>query len=481
MVGRVVVIGAGIAGLVTAKVLRDDGFEVLVVEKGPAIGGVWTPSRTYPGLRTNNSRETYAYSDHPYDRSADFYPSAEQVRGYLDSYISRFELAGLFRLSTEVVRIGRSGAGFEVQVRDPDGPADIACDFVVVCTGTYSAPAMPNIEGAERFTGTIVHSSEAADPAVLEGKRVIVVGAGKSALDCAVSAAEHGKRSTLVFRAPHWMVPRYLFGVIPVDRLVLGRVPEMLIPYHRRNRWERFLHGRGALLTWSAWRLADLLFRAFLRMPAAMSPEQSLPHGLENIGLVSEFYTLARRGRIALRRDTITSFDAAGVSLASGRRLPADTIVFATGWRQELPFLTPELRHAIQPDGRFSLYRHILPPTEQRLGFIGYANSTACPLTAEISAHWLAQAFRGELNLPEVDAMNTEIRHVHEWLAEVYPARPQGYFLGQHLIHHLDDLLADMGLPTRRTRNVIIEYFGKFGPPRYRDVAAQRRAAKHGD
>jgi cation diffusion facilitator CzcD-associated flavoprotein CzcO len=49
---RVCVLGAGIAGLVTAKVLRDDGFEVIVLEKLPTIGGVWAPSRTYPGLRT---------------------------------------------------------------------------------------------------------------------------------------------------------------------------------------------------------------------------------------------------------------------------------------------------------------------------------------------------------------------------------------------------------------------------------------------
>src|SRR5438552_1224335 len=80
---RVVVVGAGIAGLVTAKVLRDDGFDVTVLEKELAFGGVWIESRTYPGLRTNNSRYTYGFSDHPYDRSADLFPTAPQVRRYL--------------------------------------------------------------------------------------------------------------------------------------------------------------------------------------------------------------------------------------------------------------------------------------------------------------------------------------------------------------------------------------------------------------
>jgi dimethylaniline monooxygenase (N-oxide forming) len=55
---RVAVIGAGIGGLVTAKVLRDDAFDVVVFEQEPTIGGVWAATRTYPGLRANNSRDT---------------------------------------------------------------------------------------------------------------------------------------------------------------------------------------------------------------------------------------------------------------------------------------------------------------------------------------------------------------------------------------------------------------------------------------
>jgi hypothetical protein len=77
---RVAVIGARIAGLVTAKDLRDDGFDVVVFEKACAVGGGWIQSRTYPGLRTNNSRDTYGFTDHPYSCSADIFPTAEQVR-----------------------------------------------------------------------------------------------------------------------------------------------------------------------------------------------------------------------------------------------------------------------------------------------------------------------------------------------------------------------------------------------------------------
>jgi len=57
-------------------------------------------------------------------------------------------------------------------------------DFVAVCNGVFSEPRLPEVENRARFTGRVVHSSELSDENLLEGKRVIVVGAGKSALDC---------------------------------------------------------------------------------------------------------------------------------------------------------------------------------------------------------------------------------------------------------------------------------------------------------
>jgi dimethylaniline monooxygenase (N-oxide forming) len=71
--------------------------------------------------------------------------------------------------------------------------------------------------------------------------------------------------------------------------------------------------------------------------------------------------------------------------------------------------------------------------------------------------------------------MEAEIQRVRAWLANVLPAQPQGHLLGPFLTHHIDDLLTDMGLPTRRTGNVVSEYLGPFGPARYRNIADQQR------
>jgi dimethylaniline monooxygenase (N-oxide forming) len=475
---RVGVIGAGIAGLVTAKVLRDDGFKVTVFEKESAIGGVWIESRTYPGLRTNNSRDSYAFSDHPYDRSSDVFPTAEQVRAYLASYVVRFELAPLIRLSTEVVQVSRQDDRFELKTSGPAGSTTLACDFVVVCAGTFSAPCVPVIDGADRFEGALVHSSQATDPALFAGRQVVVVGAGKSALDCGAWAGTHAKACTLVLRKPHWMMPRYFPGAIPTDRLIMSRLTEAFLRYHRANRFETFLHGPAKLLTEITWRAVSWLFRLLLRMPATMVPDEPLPTGIENVGVGMEFYDMARSGHSMLRRDSIAAFlGGPDILLANGDRIAADVVVFATGWRQPLSFLPTELRAAAVRDGRFQLYRHILPPTQQRLGFVGYASSTACQLSAEISAQWLSQHFRGELALPRIDEMQDEIRRVQAWLEQALPARCQGYFVGPYLAHHIDDLMTDMGLPAPRTSNFVSEYMRLFSPARYRALAEERRLA----
>ncbi|MQY28846.1 flavin-containing monooxygenase [Nocardia aurantia] len=478
---RVGVVGAGIAGLATAKVLREDGFEVIVFERAETIGGVWAASRTYPGLRANNSRETYAFSDHPYESAANHYPDAEQIRGYLDSYARRFGLESAIRLSTEVVRVGRAGTGFTVETRGPDGNGSVACDFVVVCAGTFSVPNAPEIAGADRFEGTAVHSSAATAPELFTGQRVVVVGAGKSALDCAAWAADRARESTLVFRQPHWMAPRFLPGGVPSDRVLINRPTELLFRYHRLSKAERVLHGPGRWLPAALMWAMGNVFRITQRVPAIMVPARPLPVGFENIGMASEFFAAVRTGRITLRRDVIAEFTGPHeLRLGGGERVGADVVVFGTGWRTQLPFLAPELAAEVLRDGRFHLYRHILPPDVPGLGFVGYASSVACQLSSEISAHWLSQHFRGELELPEAEAMRAEIARVHAWVERELPARREGFFVGPHLLHHIDDLMTDMRLPVRRSRTAFAEYAGKFSPARYRDVAAERARARTG-
>ena len=477
---RVCVIGAGISGLVTAKVLLEDGFDPLVFEKDAALGGVWSPSRTYPGLCANNTRDTYAFSDHPYPPTAGMFPSAEQVRDYLGSYADRFGLRPRLRFRSEVLRVARPAGvarGFVVTVRQDDGqPVTHACDFVAVCNGTFSIPQVPHVEGLEAFTGRVLHSSELTDPGLIDGRRVVVVGAGKSAFDCAAWAATRARSATLVFRRPPWMVPRYLPGGVPGDRLVVSRFAEAFLRYHRQGPAERLLHGPGRALVGLFWGGLSRALRRLLRMPAGLVPARPLPAGVEEIAVVDDFYDLVRAGRIDARRGEIARCTGGTtLELTDGTRLDADLVVFATGWRQDVSFLDKDLRHLVERDGRYHLYRFILPPGVTDLGFVGWNSSIACQLSSEIAAHWLSACFAGELQLPGTDAMEREIARVHRWAADVMPRRSQGYFIGPLLAHHIDELLDDLGVSRRRTRTALGEYLLPLWPTRYRGVGTERR------
>jgi hypothetical protein len=74
--------------------------------------------------------------------------------------------------------------------------------------------------------------------------------------------------------------------------------------------------------------------------------------------------------------------------------------------------------------------------------------------------------------------MEREISCVHAWAEHVFPARPEGYFVGPFLAHYIDELMRDMRLEPFRARHVFSEYFAPLWPSRYRDVGQERRRAR---
>jgi cation diffusion facilitator CzcD-associated flavoprotein CzcO len=290
MSSRICVVGAGISGLVATKMLSEDGFDVTTFEKEPTIGGVWSPSRAYPDLRANNPRESYAFSDYPYPASVDDFPTAQQVHAYLESYVDHFDLGRSIRLGSEVVNVSRlttperegHHSVFEVTVRPADGSVPsrtLSFDYVVVCNGVFSQPNLPAIRDRARFAGKVLHSSQLGNVDVGPGQRVVVVAAGKSALDCAAMAARRGASSTLVFRRPHWMLPRYMFGRIRVDKVLVNRFSELFVKYHHRSRTEAFLHGPGRWIVRLWWRQNASMIRRMVGMPESFVPEEPLSAG----------------------------------------------------------------------------------------------------------------------------------------------------------------------------------------------------------
>lgn len=489
---RVGIIGAGIAGLVTAKIFLENGFDVQVFEKEPDLGGVWALSRAYPGLRANTAKETYSLTDYPYPASTSGYPVAEEVRAHLESYADHFGLYPHISFNSEVVRLeevddgGRQGFSMTVRSTADDRKEGQENQdthefaYVIICSGAFSTPLMLDLPGRESFRGLVRHSSEWTHPAVADVRRVVVIGGGKSALDCAAWAAREGKTSTLVFRKPHWMVPRYLPGGARSDLRFISRFIEMFVNYPVRPWDEKLLHGPGKPLVWLWWSFMSAVVPRVLGMPKLMIPDHKLPVGFESVGQVDDFFELLNDDRISAIRAGVTGFYDLGIELDDGTRMEADLVIMGTGWQRDMSFLSKELRAKVYSKGRFHLYRRILPPGQQRLAFVGFFPTLTCPLSSEVGAHWAAQLFSGNMSLPSTGEMDEAIERLENWARERVPEQEDGVFTGPYIGHYVDELMRDMNMPTRRTSNFLKEYLGSFLPSRYATLGEELKAAKEG-
>jgi dimethylaniline monooxygenase (N-oxide forming) len=114
-----------------------------------------------------------------------------------------------------------------------------------------------------------------------------------------------------------------------------------------------------------------------------MVPTVPVTDGLENNGIGPEFYGVQQQGLASIKQARVVAYSGPDtVQLDTGEQLEADGVIFATGWHQRISFISSDLRQEIQRQGWFQLYRHILPPGEPHLGFIGLVKSYQVPSTA---------------------------------------------------------------------------------------------------
>lgn len=463
------VVGAGPAGIVTAKVLLENGFDVTVCDKYQRVGGIWSPGGCYDGLSNQASLRLFEFADLP---SGLHFASAVDSQRYLETYAKTFGVLDRVRPGTEVTAVrpvdgpGRMGAaGWTVDVRPAGDEAAPACsetfDYVVVASGAHHHPKLPDLPGRASFGGTVLHSNEVRD-GTFTGRHVVVVGGGKSALDLATRAAREAASATLVQRNVNWMVPeRLLLGTVGYKWILMTRFGEALLPRYHDPACVRPIDRVSPRVKRALWWVIarDMLLSGGLyRLPKRLRPAHALPFHLAHAGVMPRGYARAvRRGRLDARVSAVTAYTGEGLRLATGQEVAADVIVFATGHHKVFPFLDPRVA-VHDPGGRLRLYRGIVPPGAERLGFVGFRQIFNNIMGVELTAHWLTRHFRQALRTsPAEQAMREAVDARLAWQEEVLPGSG-GYDFGPYDIHCADELMRDMGLPSRRAGNLLAEY-----------------------
>ncbi|NIX77303.1 NAD(P)-binding domain-containing protein [Microvirga sp. c23x22] len=395
----VAIIGAGPAGLVTARWLLKHGFQPILYEAADGPGGQWNAtsplSGTWRGMRTNTSRVMTRFSDLDHPKGTPVFPSREEMYAYLEGYAEKFGLMSRIRCRTWVERLQRAdGGGWLLRSRRDNMVLTERFARVVVASGRYVAPEVPSVPGLNGFTGALgaAHASQYVGGHAYRCQDVLVAGCSISALEIASDAALSGARSvTVCYRRQRYVLPKLLSGV-PTEHVMFTRAAalagEILPPEALAAGLKaQVLSVAGAPDQVGAMAADDNIFAA-------------------GITQSQHFLPLVAEGRIAVR-PWIESIDERAVRFADGTQGDFDAILFGTGYRLSLPFLAPEIAATLGLDHKhIDLCDHTFHPELEGLAFAGLYDQVG-PLfpVLELQGRWIASAWAGVIPAPSHDAL----------------------------------------------------------------------------
>lgn len=307
------VVGASAAGLAVGAELRRNRLDFQIVEAEDMVGKPWR--RRYDRLHLHTPRWNSGLPGLPMPREWERYPSRDQVVTYLENYRRHFSLQPHF--GQRVTRIERGGGGWETTTSKRIWRSR----SVVVATGLTSVPMRPSWPGIDRFGHTIIHSSEYRNGEPWRGRPVLVVGFGNSGCEIALDLVERGARSHLSVRSPVNVIPRDVFGVIPV--LQLGVL---------------FRHLPTRLADALAWPIVRLSIGDIRRAGLAKLPYGAMTQIAKDRRIpLLDFGPMAliRSGRITVHGE-IDHVIPNGVVFTDGSTLAVDALILATGYRSGL-------------------------------------------------------------------------------------------------------------------------------------------------
>ena len=367
---EVVIIGAGLSGILTAYRLKQAGIPVTVVEKSAAVGGTWWDNQ-YPEARVDTPSHSYAYSIEPYDWPQHF--SRQPVlQEYLDHCVTRFGIREHIRLSHEVKEVvfDETTELWRVAIESTSGEHEtLTANAVVSAVGQLNTPKLPEFPGLSDFEGPAFHSATWDPDVVLEGKRVAVVGTGASAMQLMPEVAKVAADVVLFQRNAPWIRPTYNYrhDVSEGEHWLMKHVPfyakwyrflmfwliaeDMIEAVEKDPAWAH--QDRSVSRLNEDWRelLTDSIKDALGDRPDLL--EQAIPRyppGAKRMLLDDgTWYEALKRDNVRVVTNPIESATAKGLVTASGEEHEVDVIVYATGFHAN-KFLWP--MRIVGRDGR---------------------------------------------------------------------------------------------------------------------------------
>jgi monooxygenase len=344
----VLIVGAGLSGIGAAHYVQTHcpWASYAVFEARAAIGGTWDLFR-YPGVRSDSDMYTlgYAFRPWPGEKTIADGPSILQ---YVKDTAAEAGIDRKIRFHHRIVsaRWSSDTATWHVAAErtDTGQKVELTCGFLFGCTGyyRYDRGYLPELEGLERFGGTVVHPQHWPDDLDFAGKRVVIIGSGATAVTLLPAMARTAAHVTMLQRSPSYIAS--MPATSPVANALRRLLPERL---------------SGPIIRWALALLTLASYQLSQRRPAFMKKvlrrglERGLPAGYDidthftprydpwdqRLCLIpdGDLFKAIGNGSASVVTDTIDTFTDTGILLDSGQELEADIVVTATGL--ELLFL----------------------------------------------------------------------------------------------------------------------------------------------
>jgi cation diffusion facilitator CzcD-associated flavoprotein CzcO len=325
------------SGLFMGYHLKRAGLDFTIYEKRAAAGGTWD-ANTYPGLHVDVLTRNYEF---PFARGHHWsrrYAPGEEVRWYLANFARAQGLVPHIRFNTEAKAAVWDDGAWTVTLAD--GTAQVF-DIVVAATGFLRMPSIPEVPGAETFTGKQFHSSQWDHSLDLGDKKIryAVVGTGSSGVQITSALGKLGLDVTHFIRTPQWMQVKDNPNITMKEKIIF-RIPALARRYDLKMAALRVQTDGN-----ETWRLVpgpdrEEMNRRFRKMledeipdpdlRAKFMPTETL--GVKRIAKTPDYYRVVQRPNVHPVFGGITRVEPNGIVDAGGQLHGADVIVWATGF-----------------------------------------------------------------------------------------------------------------------------------------------------
>jgi monooxygenase len=481
----VLIVGAGISGIAAGHYLQKGcpSLRYAILEGRGDLGGTWDLFR-YPGVRSDSDMFTLGYSFRPW-KGARSIAEGPAILDYLRETAREFGIDRHIRFRHRVRSASWSSEPsrwtVEAEVGEHREPVRYTCNFLLLCSGYYDYEQgyLPAFAGREDFGGPIVHPQHW--PADLDhgGRRVVVIGSGATAVTLVPALAETAAHVTMLQRSPSYIVS------VPAED-GLARVIRRWLPgwaAHRLIRWKNVLMSLYLyqFCRRKPERAKDLLRRGLAReLPPDVDLDTHFSPRYEpwdqRLCVVpdGDLFRAMRAGRASVVTDEVVRFTRDGILLGSGRELPADVIVTATGlnllaWGG----IRLDVDGTVLEPGQCVTYRGLMLGNVPNCAFCaGYANAS-WTLRAELSAEYISRLLnhmrrRGYARcVPRCDPDTMQSRPILP-LTSGYVRRGSDTFVKQGTkspwVMRQNYLLDLFGLRLARLDDGVLEFSGSVAP-----------------